>query len=84
VWCRWVAPATGTVTFETTGSGFDTLLAVYRGTSVSALTLVAANNDASSFTRTSRTKFSVSAGVTYVIAVDGVAGASGAVALAWH
>jgi hypothetical protein len=84
VWYRWVPPATGAVTFETTASSFDTLLAVYRGTSVSALSLVAANNDASSSTRTSRVRFTASAGVTYVIAVDGVNGASGSVALAWH
>ena len=28
VWCRWVAPADGTVTFDTFGSNYDTLLAV--------------------------------------------------------
>ena len=33
-WWSWTAPATGTVTFDTQGSDFDTLLAVYRGSSV--------------------------------------------------
>ena len=31
LWMTWVAPANGTVTFETCGSTFDTLLAVYDG-----------------------------------------------------
>src|SRR4029077_11861747 len=48
VWCKWTAPASGLVTFDTTGSDFDTTLAVYTGSSVSALTQVAANNNISS------------------------------------
>ena len=84
IWFRWTAPATGAIAFDTAGSGFDTVLAVYRGTSISALAAVGSNNDASSSTRTSRVKFNVSAGVTYTIAVDGVSGAAGAVALNWR
>ena len=38
VWFQWVAPASGTVTFNSFSSSFDTLLAVYTGTSVNALT----------------------------------------------
>src|ERR1035437_973855 len=44
-WFRWVAPANGTVTFNTAGSAFDTLLGVYIGTNLSALSLVASNDD---------------------------------------
>jgi hypothetical protein len=46
VWFRWTAPASGRVVFDTFSSEFVTTLAVYRGTSVSALTPVAANDDA--------------------------------------
>jgi pre-peptidase len=83
-WFRWTAPATGAIAFDTAGSAFDTVLAVYRGTSVSALTAVAWNNDASASTRTSRVKFNASAGSTYVIAVDGASAAAGAVTLNWR
>jgi sugar lactone lactonase YvrE len=74
VWWRWTAPATGSAAVTTTGSLFDTLLAVYTGSSVSGLTQVAANNDAGSGLRTSAVTFSTSAGTTYHIAVDGVSG----------
>src|SRR5204863_11452 len=44
-WYTWTAPSSGTTYFDTHGSSFDTLLAVYKGTSVSALTRVASNDD---------------------------------------
>ena len=47
VWCRWIAPATGAVTFDTTGSLFNTTLAVYTGQSLSQLTQIAANDNIS-------------------------------------
>jgi hypothetical protein len=84
VWYRWRAPSTGAVTFETVGSGFDTLLAAYRGSSVGALTPVAANDNLGPGVPQSRIKFTAYAGVTYRIAVDGSYGASGSVVLAWR
>src|SRR5215207_6912021 len=45
VWFNWVAPTNVTVRIDTAGSGFNTLLGVYTGTSASALTVVASNND---------------------------------------
>src|SRR5688572_20662531 len=33
IWFRWTAPASGRFSFNTVGSSFDTLLAVYTGTS---------------------------------------------------
>jgi hypothetical protein len=84
IWFCWTAPATGAIAFDTAGSAFDTVLAVYRGTSVSALTAIAWNNDASASTRTSRVKFNALAGSTYVIAVDGASAAAGAVTLNWR
>ena len=81
IWYAWTAPSAGTVTFDTVGSNFDTLLAVYTGTSVSALTQVAANDDAVG--TQSRLSFSAVAGTVYQVAVDGFAGASGSVTLSW-
>ena len=81
VWWTWTAPASGTATIDTAGSNFDTLLAVYNGTSVSALTAVAANDDAGGGTLSSKVTFSAVAGRQYQIAVDGYGGASGSIAL---
>ena len=66
----------------TAGSGFDTLLAVYRGSSVSGLTLVSnGSNDDYGGTAQSQVTISVTAGVAYQIAVDGRNGASGNIRL---
>lgn len=83
VWYRWQAPSTGSARFRTTGSNFDTVLAVYTGTSVSALTPVAGNDDASFSDLTSQVTFNAVAGTTYRIAVDGFAGATGSIVLTW-
>jgi len=86
VWYRWTAPAAGRVVFQTAvGEGplFDSLLAVYRGDSVDALTTVASNDDVDPLWWASRLSFDADAGATYQIAVDGVAGKSGPFQLAW-
>ena len=72
VWCTWTAPAAGTVTIDTTGSGFDTTLAVNTGASVDALTAVAANDNIGPGSTQSRVSFAATAGVAYRIAIDGV------------
>jgi hypothetical protein len=82
IWFTWTAPLTGATTFKTSGSSFDTLLGVYSGSSVSALTAVASNDDADA-TLQSRVAFTASAGTTYRVAVDGYGGASGSVVLGW-
>jgi Ca2+-binding RTX toxin-like protein len=74
IWYTWTAPADGKVAFTTAGSGFDTLLAVYTGAAVGALTLVAANDDDPSAGGSSTISFAVSNGVTYMIALDGFSG----------
>jgi hypothetical protein len=58
------------------------LLAVYTGTSLTALTQTAANDDSGGTTQ-SRVSFTAVAGRTYRIAVDGYGGASGNVTLTW-
>ena len=80
----WVAPANGTVTFNTEGSGFDTILGVYIGTSVSALSLVASNDDVQyPADTTSTVTFAAVSGTEYRIAVDGYNGVSGNYTLTW-
>ena len=83
VWWTWKAAASGTVTLSTAGSSFDTTLGVYRGRSVSGLTLVSANDDSdyASGEYTSRLTFTAVAGHTYQIAVDGYQGATGTISL---
>jgi len=81
VWYRWTPAKSTWVTIDTVGSAYDTTLAVYTGNSVSALTKVAANNDASSWVRTSRVRFSATGGRVYRIAVDGRSSATGALTL---
>ena len=68
------------MTVDTAGSSFDTLLGVYTGTAVGALTTVASNDDANGTTQ-SQVSFAAVAGTTYRIAVDGFAGATGSVAV---
>lgn len=80
LWWKWTAPASGPVRIDTAGSSFDTVLAVYRGSSLATLSLVAANDDAG-LASTSCVTFDAFAGESYSIAVDGFAGSSGQVAL---
>ncbi len=84
VWLSWRAPETGVAMFETVGSNFDTLLAVYRGTSIDTLasSLITDDDDGGGFF-TSRVQFNAEAGVDYEIVVDGFAGAAGDVVLGW-
>jgi hypothetical protein len=81
IWFAWTAPKSATVTFDTIGSPYDTLLAAYTGSAVGALAVRAANDDASGLQ--SRISFAATAGVVYRIAVDGYNAASGSVTLNW-
>lgn len=84
VWWKWTAPAAGQVTLDTHGSSFDSLLAVYVGGTVGALTRIASNdNDALEADGTSRVVFQAQAGIEYRIAVDGFDGEAGTIALHW-
>lgn len=77
VWWSWSAPFSGDVTIDTEGSSFDTLLAVYTGSVLTNLLLVARNDDASENQFTSRLLFPATADTTYHIAVDGFGRAVG-------
>jgi len=81
IWYTWTAPTSGKLTIDTAGSNFDTLLGVYTGTSVSALTLAASNDDVSSLDHTSYLSFNAIAGQTYHIRIDGYNGAQGSIVM---
>jgi uncharacterized repeat protein (TIGR01451 family) len=83
VWWKWTAPAAGQLSADTHGSSFDTLLAAYTGSSVSALTANAANDNDGSANGTSGMLLQVQAGTEYVLAVDGANGAAGTATLNW-
>ena len=79
VWWRWTAPSSGGVTLTVSNDLVDTMVAVYRGSSLADLVFVAGNDE--DFLTTveldSTAYFNATAGTTYQIAVDGVDGASG-------
>jgi hypothetical protein len=69
VWYSWTAPGSGTAFVDTCFSEFDTLLGVYTGSAVNALTPVASDNDGCG--AGSALQFNAVQGTTYRIAVDG-------------
>lgn len=76
VWYRWQSPGSGNVTMTTAGSAYDTVLAIYAGTNVNSLTLIARNDDIPDVPGqphqiSSSVTFSATAGTVYRIAVDG-------------
>ena len=72
VWYSWTAPKTAYVemTTEYGSSPFDSVLAVYTGSTLSGLTHIASNDD-QQYSTTSRVLFLARQGVVYQIAVDG-------------
>lgn len=80
LWYEWTPTSGGLVRFSTSGSTFDTVLAVYTGSSVGTLIPIA-SNDNDSGALTSRLDLVVQAGATYEIAVAGKNGATGFVQL---
>jgi hypothetical protein len=82
LWWTWTATANGNVTISTAGSNFDTTLGVYTGSSVSSLTTIASNDDASGTTLASLVTFAAVSGTSYQIAVDGFNAATGNINLA--
>lgn len=81
VWWTWTASHEGPVTMSTAHSQFDTLLAIYTGTNVAELSLVAENDDISPGNLQSEVTFQAIAGTTYRIAIDGYDNQIGVIAL---
>lgn len=69
-WWRWIAPGDGEVVIDTLDSGFDTVLAVFTGGSVTSLHPVAVSYDTSSSNR-SQLGFQTRRGQEYQVMVDG-------------
>jgi len=76
VWWSWTAPVSGATEVSTLGSDYDTLLAVYTGTTVNGLTLIGSNDNLSASNTASRVAFNAVAGQVYAIVVDGSGGAT--------
>jgi hypothetical protein len=81
VWWYYIAPADGTVTINTFGSSFDTLLHVYSGVTsgFDSATLEAEDDDTNGLQ--SEVSFSVQAGTIYDIRVSGYNSESGQITL---
>lgn len=85
LWWKWTAPAAGKMEIDTSASNFDTILAVYSGSSLGSLAAVASNDDSAPGKKTSAVSFATAAGVEYQIALDGGAAASsGYLGLRWN
>jgi hypothetical protein len=78
LWYRVVAPATGTLTVATAGSSFDTVVAIYTGSTFADATELDCSDDFGGL-RTSRVSVSVVANSTYLVQLGGFNGATGAV-----
>lgn len=99
VWVSWIAPTNGLATVRTTGSSFDTVLAVYAhdhdleehrdgdsppaGTFDGLERVTGSDDDAGDSNGASVVQFGARAGVRYEIAIDGFAGATGQIVLTW-
>ena len=77
-WWKFVAPEFGTVTMSTAGSTFDTMLAIYAGSSIGALSRLATDDGPGN---ASNVSVHVQRGQTYYVAVDGAAGLQGSISL---
>ncbi len=84
VWWKWTAPANGQLSIDTHDSNYDTLLAVYTGAALNALSNTAANDNDGFGIGNSSVLLQAQAGQEYKIAVDGANGAAGFVQLNWR
>src|SRR5439155_1833775 len=89
VWYKWTAPEGGLYSFSTSGSSFDTVMAIYACPASGACTFanmtpVGSNDDTTFFDKTSKVNFRAFTGTKYVIAIDGKNGATGTTSLSWR
>lgn len=83
VWFAWAATVSGDVTFDTLGSAFNTVLAIYEGNSLDELTYVTGDDDSGGEDGTSKITFYVNAGQRFRIVIAGREGATGEYQLSW-
>jgi alpha-tubulin suppressor-like RCC1 family protein/uncharacterized protein YkwD/plastocyanin/thiol-disulfide isomerase/thioredoxin/uncharacterized membrane protein YphA (DoxX/SURF4 family) len=77
VWFKIIPNASGALTATTNGSDFDTMLAIYTGSSLAGLQQKGCNDDAGGSDRTSRLFLTVTGGQTYYLQLGGYQGDSG-------
>jgi serine protease len=83
-WYSYRPTSSGTLTVNTNGSSFDTVLGVFTGSSVSALTNIAIDDDGGDDGSDSLVSLSVSSGTTYFVQVASWSSSSvGAITLNW-
>jgi hypothetical protein len=82
VWWKFRPATDGVLLLSTEGTDFDTIMGLYLGDRVGALTTLAANDDAFEGASFSKIRQAVRANRTYYVAVDGFNGATGRVQLA--
>jgi len=70
IWSTYIAPKSGVLQLDTSGTSADTTLAVYTGASLFKLQEVAYNDDAPGGSKTSLLKIKVEPGTTYRLAID--------------
>ncbi|MEO6392117.1 MAG: VCBS repeat-containing protein [Pyrinomonadaceae bacterium] len=70
VWYKYVAQGNGVMTIDTASSGFDTVVAVYKGTGFGDFKPIATNDDAAGSTR-AKVTFGIQLNDVFYIAVDG-------------
>jgi hypothetical protein len=83
-WLRLKAAEAGVLVVDTVGSEIDTLLAVYTGTRMRDLKLIAADDNGAADGVRSLVRFNAEQGKEYLIAVDGVGGAQGHIKVNWQ
>jgi alpha-tubulin suppressor-like RCC1 family protein len=84
IWYTWTSPVNGQATFDTIGSNFDSTLSIYAGSNISLLGTIALNDDIiNGVDKASRVGFTVTAGQTYRIAIDGWNSEFGNITLNW-
>ncbi len=85
MWYKFTPAQSGMFSVNTHGSSFDTVLAVYAGSTVGSLNLGESNDDDGVGPGNSGiSELFLTGGTTYRIAVDGFWGSSGDVVLAWN
>ena len=86
MWYSWTAPSNGILVVQTCGStvtSFDTVLGLFTGAAVNALTQIAANDDTANCSVATQVSYgssitqTVTSGTTYRVQVDGYGSATG-------
>ncbi len=81
IWWRWTAPAGGSLRLDTAGTGFDHVLVVYQGTSVTTLTELVRNTVAPG--GGTALTLNVTAGQQYYFVIDSIGATDGQLTLSW-